>query len=278
MDLNVLIHNTGFFLPWHRLYIQTFEDRLRSECKYDGVQPYWDWTQDTADFYHATIFSDSTYDGLGSWGDPNNDFQISTGGLEGMRLAYPSPHDLRRNFTLYPYLPPGFPIPSGVPALDPTLMLNTTFTWEVVNTTVNSTPGDYVTFQTTLENFSGPHPGPHLILGGDMGGTCPFGSGPPECIPGPKWSSNDPMFFLHHAMIDKVWYDWQRRNSSSQDAFAGGSVSWQADPNVLFLQYPTGAPPLLNTSSVIPGDGMWEETWVRDVLDTVGGKLCYIYG
>ena len=36
---------TGLFLPWHRLYVQTFEDELRSKCGYDGVQPYWDWTQ-----------------------------------------------------------------------------------------------------------------------------------------------------------------------------------------------------------------------------------------
>ena len=31
------------------------------------------------------------------------------------------------------------------------------------------------------------------------------------------------------------------------------------------------------TSSVIPGDGLWEETTIGDVLDTVGGRLCYVY-
>lgn len=62
MDLNVLvtaihlfrspdesnfqqIHGTGFFLPWHRLYVQAFEDALRTKCNYWGVQPYWDWTK-----------------------------------------------------------------------------------------------------------------------------------------------------------------------------------------------------------------------------------------
>lgn len=278
MDLNVLIHNTGFFLPWHRLFVQTFEDKLRSICGYDGVQPYWDWTQDTADFYHAPIWSNSDYDGLGFWGDPNNDYQITTGGFKDMRLAYPVPHNLRRNYTLYPYFPPGFPLPPDVPPVDPTLMYNTTFTSAVVNATLNSGQGDFVTFQATLENFSGPHPGPHLIFGGDMGGTCPFGTGPPECVPGAKWSVNEPMFFLHHGMIDKIWYDWQHRNSSNKNIFAGGSISWLATSNVSVLQYPTGGPPLLNTSSPIPGDGMWETTTVGDVLDTVGGRLCYTYG
>ena len=72
------------------------------------------------------------------------------------------------------------------------------------------------------------------------------------------------MFFLHHAvcsihifakkgadafvvqMVDKVWFDWQNKNASNKNVFAGGTVSWQASSSVLFLQYPTGAPPWLN--------------------------------
>lgn len=143
---------------------------------------------DTADVYHTTLLSDSDYDGLGSWGDPNNDFQISTGGLKDIKLAYPVPHRIRRNYTLY--FPTDFPIPSGVPPLDPTLMINTTFTSEVVDSVVNSNAGDYIKFQASLEGLPGPHPGPHFILGGEMGGRCPFGGGPPECYIGPKWSPN----------------------------------------------------------------------------------------
>jgi hypothetical protein len=30
-------------------------------------------------------------------------------------------------------------------------------------------------------------------------------------------------------------------------------------------------------SSVIPSDGLWGNVRVRDVMDTVGGKLCYVY-
>ena len=143
---------------------------------------------DTADPYHTTFLSDSDYDGLGSWGDPNNDFQISTGGLKDVMLAYPVPHRIRRNYTLH--IPSWFPLPTGVPAPDPTLMVNTTYTSEVVNRVVNSSTGDYISFDTTVEGINGPHPGPHFILGGEMAGACPFGSSPPECFPGPKWSPN----------------------------------------------------------------------------------------
>lgn len=154
---------------------------------------------DTADFYHATIFSDSSYDGLGSWGDPSNDYQIYSGSLKDMRVAYPVPHNLRRNFTLQPFLgagpPPsnssGPPSPSsGPPSPDSSLMLNATFTSEVVNETVSSFTGDYIKFQAFMESWSGPHPGPHGIVGGDLFGGCPFGLAPPVCNGGPKWSPN----------------------------------------------------------------------------------------
>ena len=95
-------------------------------------------------------------------------------------------------------------------------------------------------------------------------------------------------------MIDKVWYDWQNRDPSNKNAFAGGTISWEAGAS--YTEYPTGGPPFLNvrsnfqlmpgcdeganflqTSSPIPGDGLWEKTTVGDVLDTVGGRLCYVY-
>jgi tyrosinase len=146
---------------------------------------------DTADFYHATIWSDSDYDGLGSWGDPSNDYDITTGALKDMRIAYPVLHNLRRNFTLQisgAGLPPDGP--NGPPDPDPSLMLNTSFTSEVVNYTVSSFTGDYIKFQAFVESWNGPHPGPHIIVGADLFGSCPFGLAPPQCVPGPKWSPN----------------------------------------------------------------------------------------
>jgi len=223
------------------------------------------------------VFSDSTYDGLGSWGDPENDFQISTGGLKDIVLAYPVPHHIRRNFTLQPLTWVVFPgVPPPPLPVDPLVVVNTTFTRAVVDNTVNSWTGDYIHFQEYLEGFPGPHPGPHFILGGDLTGLCPFGLTPPACNAGPRWCPNEPMFFLHHAMVDKVWFDWQHRDPSNKGAYAGGSVSGQVDPS-LVSAYPTGAPPLLSLDSVLPGDGFWENVTVRDVMDTTGGRLCYTY-
>ena len=61
---------------------------------------------DTADFEHSTFFDNSSH-GVSGWGDPENDFQIYTGGFKDVIRAYPNPHHIRRNFTLFPFqMPP----------------------------------------------------------------------------------------------------------------------------------------------------------------------------
>jgi hypothetical protein len=37
------IHYTGNFLVWHHYFTWIYEHALRTECGYDGFQPYWDW-------------------------------------------------------------------------------------------------------------------------------------------------------------------------------------------------------------------------------------------
>lgn len=37
----------GIFLPWHRQFVNYFEEVLIDKCGYKGSMPYWDWTQGT---------------------------------------------------------------------------------------------------------------------------------------------------------------------------------------------------------------------------------------
>ena len=162
------------FLPWHRYYVQFFEDALTKKCGYKGVQPYWDWTLgniisrilkeptliamvlhlDAPDFYNSKFFDNSS-SGVGGWGDPENDFQITTGGLKDMVLTYPNRHRIRRNFTLYPLANPNFPPPWGndpsAPPPPGDLMINTTFTRENVDYLINSFEGDFLGFSAYYE-------------------------------------------------------------------------------------------------------------------------------
>lgn len=147
-----------------------------------------------------------------------------------------------------------------------------------------------------------------------MTGFCPGGTGAPDCYGGPKWTPNDPMFFLHHAvsltspppslilaidwllfqMVDRLWAQWQLVTPRNALSFAGGSVQAR-DTYANYQQFPTGAPPFLHVSpscsntfyhylslvtqlgSVLPSDGLWEDVTVSSVMNTRNEALCYTY-
>jgi len=56
--------------------------------------------------------------------------------------------------------------------------------------------GDYYIFSSFLERQ--PHNLGHGWVGGDMSN--------------PMISPNDPIFWMHHAQIDRIWAEWQKRN------------------------------------------------------------------
>jgi tyrosinase len=266
------IHFTGQFFPWHRWFVHVFEESLKNKCGYTGVSPYWNWTIDAPDFYESSFWKDSDpVSGLGGWGDPNADFAVPDGGFHKLPLSYPSPHTVRRNFTLLSFDQPSlaalFP--------DPLKLGNTSFTASVVKAVLETSAGDYQGLQVAIEVPEGPHSGVHTTVGADLFGSCPK-SAPANCTPGFTWSPNDPLFFMHHAMIDKIWYDWQSYDPVNVNSFFGGSVqhieSWDA-----YNQYPSGGPPYLSLDSMMPADGLFPEVTIGDVMNTTGGFLCYVY-
>lgn len=100
-----------------------------------------------------------------------------------------------------------------------------------VNTTVVGA-GDYITMTQNLESY---HNTVHMFVGGN---TMPY----------PAISPNDPMFWLHHANVDRLW------------------AQWQAAPGHSGMN-----PPLSGTDAVLDP---WS-TDVTDVLDTY--NLWYFY-
>lgn len=58
---------------------------------------------------------------------------------------------------------------------------------------------DWLTYSNTLERGV-VHAGPHVWTGGIMSGGA---------------SPRDPVFYLHHGMIDKLWQEWEDANGSS---------------------------------------------------------------
>ncbi|KAM0329250.1 hypothetical protein ACHAQA_004553, partial [Verticillium albo-atrum] len=117
---------------------------------------------------------------------------------------------------------------------------------------------DIYWFQTVMQgDFTsniGVHGGGHFTVGGDPGGD--FFTSPAE-----------PSFYLHHGMIDRVWWIWQLQDLGTRlDAVSGltslgggveaknGTVDDIVELNV------NGRPHRLG-----------------DLLDTMNGPFCYIY-
>ncbi|KAI8902647.1 hypothetical protein BC833DRAFT_519833, partial [Globomyces pollinis-pini] len=97
----------------------------------------------------------------------------------------------------------------------------------------------FTQFRNSLETL--PHNSIHNAIGGDMFNTA--------------ISVNDPVFFLHHRNVDRLWYVWQRRNPSIANSYDG-------TPD---------AP--INMFRVV------QDTTVSQIMDTTGGGpgMCYTY-
>jgi len=104
---------------------------------------------DSANFQNSTWWNPDPISGIGGWGDPNNDYQITTGAFVNFTVSYPSPHRLRRQYT--PTVGDGRPL---APLFSP----------ESQREMVNSYVGNFIGFQTRFEASS--HGAVHRIVGG----------------------------------------------------------------------------------------------------------------
>ena len=104
----------------------------------------------------------------------------------------------------------------------------------------------------------GVHGGGHYTLGGDPGDDV-------------FTSPGDPAFYLHHGMIDRVWWIWQmmspEERQSSSKAIAGTRT---------FLNTPPSANGTLD-DQIEFGYAAGPARPIRDLLSTVQGPFCYVY-
>ena len=109
--------------------------------------------QDSSNPENSTIFDDDKVTGLGRWGDPNDDIQITTGGLRDLVRVYPSPHRIRRSYTLQPLanIPNPFPNDPLAPSVDTSVFINGSFSRANYDFLLNGFFGDFRGFQAYLE-------------------------------------------------------------------------------------------------------------------------------
>jgi hypothetical protein len=166
-------HGTPWFFAWHRLYLYYFEKQLQSASGNPNLRlPYWDYTSEDQ-IKMPDEFTQLTYSGLG------NSYYLGKNLLPTDLIStWPNPlYDWRRAL--------GWQLRSV--SLDP----NST------NVDSTFTDKDFASFQNDVE-FS-----VHSYIHTSVAAT-PLA--PAMAVV--AYSANDPIFWIHHANIDRLWSCW----------------------------------------------------------------------
>lgn len=121
---------------------------------------------------------------------------------------------------------------------------------------------DMWNFEMTMQGWPGTqdigvHGGGHYSIGGDPGRDFFVSPG-------------DPLFYLHHGMIDRTWWIWQQLDKKTRTSGEGISGTGT------FLNAPPSANTTLDTVIDL-GYAAQPAVTMEHVMDTIEGPLCYIY-
>lgn len=193
-------HRGPAFLPWHREFLHQLETELRAIDPSVSL-PYWNWTEDTAEPAASPVWSE---DLMGADGVETDEWRVAGGPFAHANGHWPVPDysaeglpgpGLKRSFGQFM---DSLPTPA-----DLQLALREGF----YDTPPYSPSPFTIGFRNRIEGFvtqrgdsrvttagSQLHNRVHVWVGGNMLLMT---------------SPDDPVFFLHHCFIDKVWADWQ---------------------------------------------------------------------
>ena len=194
-----LYHQTSWFLPWHRQFLMDFEEEI-SEIL-GGINfsmPYWSWADD---FDQKLGWQGSVW---------SQDF-----------MGYPAPGSTTpqgalKDWTVWPgntnpLVRRGNPQLSRIP--------NSAEVWKALSV-FNYDQEPWSTFSDPLNSFRRYLEQLHGLIHGWVGGTMGMMATSP----------NDPVFYLHHCNVDRLWAQWQEIGVSKKYLPAGNSgISKDAD-------------------------------------------------
>jgi tyrosinase len=219
-------HMNPDFLPWHREFLRRFESELRRVSGNPHMTvPYWDWTRPAST---ARLLQD---DFMGGDGDPDDNNWVQTGpfregqwpititdGDEGNHGDDPDPVPpswLVRNIA-------GDDVGTLPVAADVERVLAIP-TYDSAPFSMESDPT--TSFRNALEGWRPQralHNQVHVYIAGNMASAA---------------SPNDPLFFVHHANVDRIWAHWQQLhgNSTYPESFRNGNMLfWNIPPTTMF--------------------------------------------
>ncbi|KAK8022411.1 Di-copper centre-containing protein [Apiospora rasikravindrae] len=278
MNLTRTIHMTGNFLTWHRYFVYTWEKALRDECGYKGYQPYWNWVKSSADPIHSPYMdgSPTSQGGNGVYAPHkctpfvnNSTLCIPQG--EGGGCVETGPYGVI-TANISATSPTFFPDDGDVPvgkmfSYSPRCLKRDispwmTSQWLTDNHTMElfaSPSHDIAVFQDLLQidQPQGPicvHSAGHFTWNGDPGGDV-------------YNSPGDPMFWLLHANVDRVWWMWQNQAPLERSFRIAGTRTMANEP--------PSANATLDDWLDMGFNG--DRSPVREHVSTVGGPYCYVY-
>lgn len=234
-------HQSWYFLPWHRGYLASFEQIVRAAIvglggPTDWSLPYWNYNDNQQTLKLPACFAATTL--------PNSEqnplyVQRRFGSRgDGVIVLDPARIDLRPALKEHHFAgsssggTPGFGGPESVFEHD-----------GEVSGLLEQQPHNYV----------------HVAVGG-RSNRSPYPNG---LMINPDTAALDPIFWLHHANIDRLWDVWRKRDSHDQNPV---SAAWVSGP-------PTGG----RGFAVPTTSGDRWSFRVGDMLDTRAPKLDYVY-
>ncbi|HIO92175.1 MAG TPA: tyrosinase/peptidase [Leucothrix mucor] len=180
------IHSCPAFLPWHRRYLWDFEQELqRVSGNPDLGVPYWNWPEGGA---NAPMWDNDLLGGDGDAGGVVRSGPFRSGRWTIVNSSGSAAGPLERGFGRNTG---GVNLPTRS-AIEGLLQI-TPYDASPWNRASNPS------FRNEMEGWLGGlsfHNLGHVWVGGSML---------------PMTSPNDPVFFFHHCMVDKIWHDWQQR-------------------------------------------------------------------
>ncbi|KAJ4162934.1 hypothetical protein NW754_014355 [Fusarium falciforme] len=140
------------------------------------------------------------------------------------------------------------------------------YTPEVVNKVQQIT--NYNDYRIELEG--GPYGALHSAIGGDMTpSTSPNGESIAKADESVAKFPLDPIFFLHHGQIDRLWTLWQAKDQENRALDYSGIKTED--------QFDGVPPPPASLRDIMPILGLVADVPVEDYMSTLGGPLCYRY-
>lgn len=263
-----LIHLGPAFGPWHREILRQFELDLRDASgNPDICVPYWDWPTARQPGDPGWPFVNDLMGGLGT--GPNNAVQTgpfagSTGDWDiNVRDVGETHTVLRRASSTSPMSPS---LPNAVAARN-SLAAQPYDSTPYNDNNFPSGAEAAASFRKSLEFFL--HNGPHNWVGREV--LPPAGNAGDLFLDMMAMSSpNDPIFFLHHAEVDRMWSLWQDKNPTL-DHFAplSGANSGHNLNDVMDVMASSYFNfPVLGTNAAnvdLHATGVWYDTDLPDV-------------